>query len=148
MRRRSFLWSTLGSLSAGLTLSGPRAAKAKDPVNSQARDTARPSSTAAKAITRVRSVSESDSFKFHQVAEGVFSAIPKEGVPAIGSNAAIIVGDESVLIVDTHMRPSAAREVVDHLKLITPLPVRYVVNSHFHNDHSQGNQAYFNSFPR
>jgi len=147
VRRRSFLRSTLSSLSAGLALSG---VQRKEPQASlQARvSPLPPSPLQAKPKIRVRSASESDSFEYYQVAEGVFSAISKEGAPAIGSNAAIIVGDESVLVVDTHMRPSAARDVLEHLKLITPLPVHYVVNSHFHNDHTQGNQAYFNSFPR
>src|SRR5262245_6260469 len=147
VRRRSFLRSTLASLSAGLTVSGvPRA---ETQVSS--REGNRPPvllSSQVKANIRIRSASESDNFEYHQVAEGVFSAIPKEGAPWIGSNAGIVVGDESVLVMDTHMRPSAAREVLDHLKLITPLPVRYVVNSHFHNDHTQGNQAFFNSFPK
>jgi glyoxylase-like metal-dependent hydrolase (beta-lactamase superfamily II) len=101
-----------------------------------------------KKIRRVRRASVSDNFEIQPVAEGIYAAIARMNGPALGSNAAIIVDYDSVLIVDTHMRPSAAREVLENVKRITPLPVRYVVNSHFHNDHTQGNQAYFNAFPR
>jgi glyoxylase-like metal-dependent hydrolase (beta-lactamase superfamily II) len=52
-----------------------------------------------------------------------------------------------VLVVDTHSKPSAARELVAEIKKLTDKPVRYVVNTHFHWDHYQGNQAYPASWP-
>ena len=53
-----------------------------------------------------------------------------------------------MLVADTQFRPSAAREVIRGIAQITRLPVRFVVNTHFHNDHTQGNQAYFGVFPK
>jgi glyoxylase-like metal-dependent hydrolase (beta-lactamase superfamily II) len=52
-----------------------------------------------------------------------------------------------VLVVDTHSKPSAARALIEQIKKITDKPVRYVVNTHFHWDHYQGNQAYPSSWP-
>jgi cyclase len=43
--------------------------------------------------------------------------------------------------------PSAARELIVEIKKLTDKPVRYVVNTHFHWDHYQGNQAYPASWP-
>jgi cyclase len=52
-----------------------------------------------------------------------------------------------VLVVDTHSKPSAARALIEQIKKLTDKPVRYVVNTHFHWDHYQGNQAYPSSWP-
>jgi len=81
-----------------------------------------------------------DAQSFDKVTDGVWAAIPKPGVP-VGSNGAFIVNDDDVLVVDTHYRPSYARELMGEIKKVTPLAVRYVVNTHWHNDHTQGNQA-------
>ncbi|MBI2956440.1 MAG: MBL fold metallo-hydrolase [Acidobacteria bacterium] len=89
-----------------------------------------------------------DAFELVQVADGVYAAIPKPTAPmAIGSNAAIIVNESDVLVVDTHLTPSAARALLAEIAALTDTPVRYVVNTHWHPDHVQGNQAYFNVFP-
>src|SRR5207248_5654271 len=58
-------------------------------------------------------------------------------------NAAIFVNSSDVLVVDTHSKPSAAASLIAQItKEVTSKPVRYVVNSHFHWDHTQGNHAY------
>lgn len=57
----------------------------------------------------------------------------------INCNAAIFVNSADVLVVDAHSKPSAAASlIVQIVKEITSKPVRYVVNSHFHGDHTQG----------
>src|SRR6266404_507255 len=89
----------------------------------------------------------STNFDLQKIAEGVYAVIVKPG-SSMGSNGAVIINKDDVLIVDTHYRPSFARELLDEVKKITPLPVHYVVNTHWHNDHTQGNQAYFNAFPK
>ena len=63
------------------------------------------------------------------------------------SNAAVIILDDGVLVVDTHSKPSAARALINKIKTVTDKPVRYVVDSHFHYDHFQGNGAYREAFP-
>src|SRR5207248_3855581 len=80
-------------------------------------------------------------FDIKRVADGVHVAV---AAPAykVNSNTAIIESDDGVLIVDTHSKPSAARVIVERLRDITPKPVRYVVNTHFHWDHWHGNDVY------
>jgi len=87
-----------------------------------------------------------DLFDIKPMAEGVYAAIAKPAYK-VNCNAAIVVLDESVLVVDTHSKPSAARELIAEIKKLTDKPVRYVVNTHFHWDHYQGNQAYPASWP-
>src|SRR5690348_12646680 len=87
-----------------------------------------------------------DLFDIKPVADGVYAAIAKPAFK-INCNAAIILLGDSVLVVDTHSKPSAARALIEQIKKITDKPVRYVVNTHFHWDHYQGNQAYPSSWP-
>ena len=81
-------------------------------------------------------------FRIQRVTDGVYAAIARPAA-MINCNAAIIVGSDQALVVDAHSKPSAARALIGQIRAeVTDRPVRYVVNSHFHWDHSQGNLAY------
>jgi glyoxylase-like metal-dependent hydrolase (beta-lactamase superfamily II) len=80
-------------------------------------------------------------FTFHKIADGVYHAIGT-GNLVVMSNAAIIEGDTDVLVVDSHVTPAGAWALGEELKAVTSKPIRYVVNSHHHFDHSHGNQVY------
>ena len=86
-------------------------------------------------------VAAGKAYKFEKVAEGVYYATAT-GSMVTGSNNVAVVGDRDVLVVDTGTSPAAARAFVEDLKLVTTKPVRYVVNTHFHYDHTDGNQVY------
>src|SRR6201984_3574876 len=87
-----------------------------------------------------------DLFDIKPMAEGVYAAIAKPAYK-VNCNAAIIILGDGVLVVDTHSKPSAARALIEQIKKLTPKPVKYVVNTHFHWDHYQGNEAYPSSWP-
>jgi cyclase len=57
-----------------------------------------------------------------------------------GGNVAVFVWDGGVLLVDDKVAP-VSREVKAAVAAITPKPIRFVVNSHWHRDHSGGNEA-------
>jgi glyoxylase-like metal-dependent hydrolase (beta-lactamase superfamily II) len=81
-------------------------------------------------------------FDIEKVADGVWAAVARAET-LLNCNAAIFENSSDLLIVDTHSKPSAVISLVSQIrKEITSKPVRYVVNSHFHWDHSQGNPAY------
>lgn len=61
----------------------------------------------------------------------------------MGANAAIIINEKDVLIVDTHISPRAAEELAGEVKKLTEKPITEVVNTHFHFDHTNGNQVFF-----
>ncbi len=84
---------------------------------------------------------EGPAFEFEQVREDIYQA-RGTGAVAVGANAAIIINDDDVLVVDSHISPAAAAALIDELRSITDKPVRYVVNTHFHFDHAHGNQIY------
>ena len=80
-------------------------------------------------------------FTFNKITDGVYHAIGT-GSLVVMSNAAIIEGDSDVLVVDSHVSPGGAWALREELKSVTSKPIRWVVNSHFHFDHSHGNQIY------
>lgn len=80
-------------------------------------------------------------FTFTEVVPGVYHAVGT-GALAVGCNASIIVNADDVMVVDTNLSPGAAWALREELKTLTPKPVRYVVNTHWHWDHAHGNQIY------
>jgi len=82
-----------------------------------------------------------------QVAAGVYAVQPPAAMRFDESNAVVFIREEGVLVVDTQTAPSSARAVIAEIKKLTPKPVRWVVNTHWHGDHVQGNSAYRDAFP-
>jgi cyclase len=80
-------------------------------------------------------------FTFNKIDDGIYHAVGT-GSLVVMSNATIIEGDRDVLVVDSHVTPGGAWALREELKAITPKPIRFVVNSHYHFDHSHGNQIY------
>lgn len=81
-------------------------------------------------------------FDLEKAAEGIYFAQARPQA-MINCNAAIFVGAKEVVVVDAHSKPSAATSLLGQIKReITDKPVRYVINTHFHWDHTQGNHAY------
>src|SRR5438552_10733421 len=80
-------------------------------------------------------------YKFEKIADGVYYSTAT-GSMVTGSNNVVVIGNRDVLVVDTGTSPAAARAFIEDLKLLTNKPVRYVVNTHFHYDHTDGNQVY------
>jgi len=95
------------------------------------------------ALTAAVVLAQGQFFDLKQIADGVYAAIGKNGAFC---NAAVLVNKEDVLVVDTHLRPLWAQDLIQQIKEATDKRVRYVVNTHWHPDHVQGNEAYVNVF--
>ncbi len=91
--------------------------------------------------SNIRSAPKSeDDFQLIKVADGVYAAIAKPGGLASG-NAGFVIGDEGVLIFDTFFTPAALEELIGEIQTLTKLPIKFAVNSHYHLDHTGGNQV-------
>jgi glyoxylase-like metal-dependent hydrolase (beta-lactamase superfamily II) len=65
----------------------------------------------------------------------------------VEGNVTIIVNQADVVVVDASGTPEMARNVIAEIRKITRKPVRYLINTHGHGDHTLGNQAYAAAYP-
>jgi cyclase len=68
------------------------------------------------------------------------------GSPAIG-NSTFIIGTDDVIVVDTGLSKSGGEAILSGLRQVTNKPVSMVINTHWHGDHTFGNQAFRQAFP-
>jgi len=73
--------------------------------------------------------------------DGIYACINTFGGKAI-CNAGIVDNGESTIIFDTFLSPEAAEELIQLVSRLKLSPIRFVVNSHCHNDHVRGNQSF------
>jgi cyclase len=59
----------------------------------------------------------------------------------VGGNVSVVLGDDGVIVVDNMFGQMYGR-IKAAIAAVTPQPVRYVVNTHFHRDHTGGNEAF------
>jgi cyclase len=93
------------------------------------------------AVFHAQTAGPAAAFKFTQIVPGVYSALGT-GTMNVGSNSAVIVNQDEVMIVDSHISPESGRAMLEELKAITDKPVKYLINTHFHYDHTNGNQVF------
>lgn len=58
------------------------------------------------------------------------------------SDAGIIIGDDSVMVIDTLAAPMHAKDFIAAIRKVTDKPFRHVLNTHHHGDHVNGNQYF------
>ncbi len=80
-------------------------------------------------------------FAVTRIGDGVYAALGEDGGPA-GSNAGFIVGNNGVAVIDTFQGVAPAKDLLAEIRKITSLPIRYVVNTHYHLDHVGGNAVF------
>jgi cyclase len=81
-------------------------------------------------------------YQIEQVAPGAFAAIAVAGDRASVGNAGFVVGSAAVLAVDSSATEEGARELLAEIRKLTPLPVKWVVDTHYHLDHLGGNAVF------
>ena len=89
-----------------------------------------------------------DDFDDVTLAPGVHAIVRREPAGLLfESNAVFIVGERGVLVVDAQSHPAAARATMAAIRRATDRPVRWLVNTHWHDDHVGGNATYLAAFP-
>jgi glyoxylase-like metal-dependent hydrolase (beta-lactamase superfamily II) len=80
----------------------------------------------------------SDPFDWIEHGDGVFS----KRYPSLDLNIGAVICGSEVLVIDTRAHHGQARELLADLGRITPHPVRWVINTHHHWDHTFGNAVF------
>jgi glyoxylase-like metal-dependent hydrolase (beta-lactamase superfamily II) len=74
---------------------------------------------------------------FTEIGPGLY-AFTAEGDP----NSGVIIGDESVMVVEAQATPRLARKVIGHIRAVTDKPVSHLVLTHYHAVRVLGASAY------
>jgi len=88
-----------------------------------------------------------DAYDVVRFADGVYGFVWREKPFHPEPNVLIVINDEDVLVVDSSMLPSTARTIISEIRKLTPKPVRYLVNTHWHDDHVFGNGVFREEWP-
>jgi glyoxylase-like metal-dependent hydrolase (beta-lactamase superfamily II) len=94
----------------------------------------------------VASAADAPPYTVEKLAEGVHAVIYNADVDVEG-NTLIVINEDDVFVVDANAGLTTARATIAEIKKLTPKPVRYLVNTHWHDDHVFGNQAYAEAYP-
>lgn len=107
-----------------------------------------PSSGADPTAAADSTATDSTVYRLVEIRPDVFATVVRDGVnPSQWATSLIVVRSDHVLVVDTRQHAPAADELLATVARVTDLPIRYVVNTHWHGDHVQGNAAFRAAFP-
>ncbi len=95
-----------------------------------------------------QSTNSPENFEIQKLAEGVYAAMRKHPpLMSFDPNNVFIINDDDVVVVDANASLAATKELLAALRKLTNKPVKYVINTHWHDDHIIGNQVYQAAFP-
>ncbi|HTT21496.1 MAG TPA: MBL fold metallo-hydrolase [Candidatus Sulfotelmatobacter sp.] len=80
-------------------------------------------------------------FTLKPLGHGVYAAIDDAKGDA-GANAGFVIGDDGVAVIDTFEHEAAAKALFSEIRKLSPLPIKYVINTHYHLDHVAGNKLF------
>jgi cyclase len=75
----------------------------------------------------------------HQLGESVYALMAN--IPPKDNNG-VVIGERGALVVDAVINGAIARQIQEQVRRLTDKPVRYLVNTTYHGDHTFGNAAF------
>ena len=60
----------------------------------------------------------------------------------VDSNTTFLITRDGVVVVDTRVTPNEGKQVLAEIRKRTDLPILYTINTHYHGDHTFGNQVF------
>jgi len=80
-------------------------------------------------------------FQLKLIGPNIWAAIDDAKGDA-GANTGFVVGDDGVAVIDTFENEAAAKALLGQIHVLTHLPIKFVINTHYHLDHVAGNRVF------
>jgi len=71
-----------------------------------------------------------------QIGVGLYAYISDNDSSA---NATFLVGEKAILLVDSGLNEVEGAKLLKSIRAVSPLPIKYIINTHYHPDHQGGN---------
>lgn len=94
------------------------------------------------SVLTVGGICSAEGFKTVEVWKNLFVVVNGDG---IDSNTIFLITSAGVVVVDTRVTPLEAEKVLAEIRKRTELPILYTINTHYHGDHTFGNQIFKDS---
>jgi len=82
-----------------------------------------------------------ENLKLEKISTRVYAVLPAEGGKAF-ANSSFILLDDGVFVIDSQSSEELSLELISIIKKTTDKPIKYLLNTHFHNDHTEGNGSF------
>ena len=91
-------------------------------------------------------------FELRQVTDGVYVHHGQhldidDGYQGDICNLGVVIGNQSIAVIDSGGSKHTGEQLLQAIRKVSPLPVRYVINTHVHPDHTYGNAAFSDEHP-
>ncbi|MDP8566458.1 quinoprotein relay system zinc metallohydrolase 2 [Methylophilus aquaticus] len=91
-------------------------------------------------------------FELSQVTEGIYVHHGQhldidEGYQGDICNLGVIIGKDGIAVIDSGGSKHTGEQLLQAIRKVSPLPIRYVINTHVHPDHTYGNAAFQTEHP-
>jgi glyoxylase-like metal-dependent hydrolase (beta-lactamase superfamily II) len=85
--------------------------------------------------------------QLQEVAQGIYALVASTDLPPANPTVAIcnggfIIGSDGVLVIDPFQTPELGNLMIAVVKSLTDKPIKYVLNTHYHFDHTGGNATF------
>lgn len=80
-----------------------------------------------------------------RITDNVYSYVDvKQSGPqnSYGANAGIVIGENGIVVIDTLISSIEAKRFIKDIRAVSDKPIKYVVNTHYHLDHTFGNSEF------
>lgn len=85
---------------------------------------------------------ESEMPRMQKITEKVYLFQAPHSFPGLATNNLVVITSDGVVVLDGQGNEQTVRRMLDEIKKLTPLPVRYVVIGSAHGDHTGGNKGF------